>query len=127
MTRDRDRLLGPCFKTGRRRRRPTRDRNGARVSKDTRYTRLLNYPPPAKLDSEGSGQPEGNPKLHPAAQSVDSGSSREAAEKYSPRRSEPGTTVLADPNAPSRPAVNLNLRRRLRERLRLPLHSFTYS
>jgi len=57
MTRDCDRLLGPCYKTGRRRRRPTRDRNAARVSKDTRYTRPLNYPSPAKPDSGSSQLP----------------------------------------------------------------------
>ena len=32
MTRLHVRLLGPCFKTGRRRRRPTRDRDGSRAS-----------------------------------------------------------------------------------------------
>ena len=32
MTRTHDRLLGPCFKTGRRHRRPTRNRDGGRAS-----------------------------------------------------------------------------------------------
>ena len=38
MARTRVRLLGPCFKTGRRCRRPTRQRQTGRSSKATRYT-----------------------------------------------------------------------------------------
>ena len=48
------RLLGPCFKTGRRRRRPTRNRDAGRASVDTRYTSPLSYPPGAELGDQGS-------------------------------------------------------------------------
>ena len=54
MTRTHVRLLGPCFKTGRRGRRPTRDRNAASASKDTRYTRQLKYPLHAQPRARGS-------------------------------------------------------------------------
>ena len=54
MTRTHVRLLGPCFKTGRRRRRPTRNRDASRASKGTRCTSLLSYPPTPEPETEGS-------------------------------------------------------------------------
>ena len=45
MARAHVKLLGPCFKTGRRGRRPTRDRDASRANEDTRYTSSLQYPP----------------------------------------------------------------------------------
>ena len=47
------RLLGPCFKTGRRDRRPTRDRDAVRASEGARYTRRLLYPPAAETGARG--------------------------------------------------------------------------
>ena len=79
MTRTHVRLLGPCFKTGRRRRRPTRDRDANRASCDTRYTSPLRYPPGPKLETGGL---QTSRKLHPGPQSGQpSGPSREQAEK----------------------------------------------
>ena len=66
-------------------------------------------------------------KLHPRPRSSTSGSLRERAEKCCHRRPSPKRRVLADPRRPGGAHVSLNLRPRLRERLRLPLHSFTYS
>ena len=124
MTRTHVRLLGPCFKTGRRRRRPTRNRDAVRASVDTRYTRPLSYPPGPELGARGSST---SPELHPSPQSGPSGSLREGLEKCCHRTASPRRRVLADPRHPSRQRVSLNLQPRLRERLRLPLNSFTYS
>ena len=124
MARTHVRLLGPCFKTGRRVHQATRDRDADRESKLTCYTSRLRYPPPAKTGAQGL-PPEGN-KLHPGPRSAGSGSSRQVQEKCSRRPSRPKRGVLADHTHPSCPAVNLNLLDPLRETLRLPLHSFTY-
>ena len=62
-------LLGPCFKTGRRGRRPKSDRYAARISEDARYTRPLKYPSPPKPGTGGSREqaPENfTPALGPA-------------------------------------------------------------
>ena len=94
--------------------------------RDTRYTRPLIYPSPAKLEA-GANHTQASGKLHPTAQSTRNGTSREATEKYSRRRKRQRQKVLADRYDQSKSDVSLNLRYRLRERVRLPLHSFTYS
>ena len=69
MARAHVKLLGPCFKTGRRGRRTTRDRDATRTSRDARYTRPLKYPPPPKPGTRGSRvrRPENfTPALGPA-------------------------------------------------------------
>ena len=124
MTRTHVRLLGPCFKTGQRRRRPTRNRDASRASEDTRYTSLLSYPPGPKLGTRGFNTRK---KLHPWPQSRPSGSLREELEKSSQRKPKQTRQVLADQEHASRADISLNLQLRLRERLCLPLHSFTYS
>src|SRR6056300_554197 len=53
MARAHVKLLGPCFKTGRRGRRPTRNRDAARANEDTRYTRPLQYPSPTRPGTRG--------------------------------------------------------------------------
>ena len=53
MARTHVRLLGPCFKTGRRGHRPTRDRDASRASKGARSTSRLKYPPVAKTRDQG--------------------------------------------------------------------------
>ena len=53
MARAHVKLLGPCFKTGRRGRRTTRDRDVNRNSKVARYTSSLKYPPPPKPGTRG--------------------------------------------------------------------------
>ena len=59
MARTHVRLLGPCFKTGRRGRRPTRDRDAGRTRKGACYTSRLQYPPPEETESRGSPPPRG--------------------------------------------------------------------
>ena len=93
MTRTHVRLLGPCFKTGRRRRRPTRNRDAGRASGDTRYTSPLSYPPGTELGDQGSGT---SPELHPDPQSAPSGSLREGLEKCCHRQATTQRRVLAD-------------------------------
>ena len=69
MARAHVKLLGPCFKTGRRGRRPKSDRYAARISEDARYTRPLKYPSPPKPGTGGSREqaPENfTPALGPA-------------------------------------------------------------
>ncbi len=126
MARAHVKLLGPCFKTGRRGRRPTRDRDASRANEDTRYTSSPGYPPPPEPGAGSLGRPEGHPKLHPRPRSGDSGSSREGAVECSRRPGRPRRAVLADPQRPGCQAFSLNHRPRLREPLRLLLHSFTY-
>ena len=57
MARAHVKLLGPCFKTGRRGRRPTRDRDASRANEDTRYTSSLKYPPSLETGA-GSSPPQ---------------------------------------------------------------------
>ena len=124
MTRAHVRLLGPCFKTGRRRHRPTRNRYGAR----TRDVLAIRVPSlTRRVRSQECGAPDRNPELHPHPRSGPSGSSREPAEKCCHSPEQRPRRVLADPVHDIAPNSSLNLRGRLRERLRLPLHSFTYS
>ena len=118
-------LLGPCFKTGRRGRRPTRDRDANRASKGTLYKRSLHYPSPTEPGTRGL-KAEAR-KLHPRPRSVRNGSSRMAATKCRRRQSQQSARDLAVPKTPCRPAVALNRHRRLREPLRLLLSGFTYS
>ena len=66
-------------------------------------------------------------ELHPEPQSAPSSSSREGLEKCSHRRPPSPRRVLADRRREGGTDASLNLQPRLRERLRLPLHSFTYS
>ena len=124
MTRTSVRLLGPCFKTGRRGRRSTRHREATRVREDARCTRPLKYPPRTKLGERGSGR---SPNFTRGHSPFDGGSWREAPEKCSQRATGHRGEVLADRRTRSRTSGNLNIRRRLREPLRLPLFSFTYS
>ena len=119
-------LLGPCFKTGRRGRRPTRNRDAARANEDTRYTRPLQYPSPTRPGTRGLGTARA-PKLHPRPRLANNGSLREAATECRRRRGQQPTRVFADLRARGCPAVTLNRHRRLREPLRLLLYSFTYS
>ena len=54
MARTHVRLLGPCFKTGRRGHRPTRNGDAGRGSEAACYTSRLQYPPPEETESGGS-------------------------------------------------------------------------
>ena len=125
MARAHVKLLGPCFKTGRRGRRPTRDRDANRASKGTLYKRSLHYPSQTQPGTRGL-KAEAR-KLHPRPRCVQNGSSRMAATKCRRRPSQQRDRVLADPTPPGRPDVTLNRHRRLREPLRLLLSGFTYS
>jgi hypothetical protein len=66
MTRAHDRLLGPCFKTGRRRRRPTRNRDVSRASERHSLYELTYLPVVDKVSQPRLATPK-NRKLHSAA------------------------------------------------------------
>ena len=83
MTRTHVRLLGPCFKTGRRGHRPTRNRDAARIREDARYTRPLQYPSGSQPSQRSSGT---RPELHPRLWCAPNGSLREAPEKCNIRK-----------------------------------------
>ena len=102
MARTHVRLLGPCFKTGRRGHRPTRDRDANRTNECARYTSRLKYPPVAGDRSPGLATTKSN-KLHPGPRPAASGSSREAPQKCSRRPSRPRRAVLTDQTRPGRP------------------------
>ena len=92
MTRTHVRLLGPCFKTGRRRRRPTRNREATRASEDTRYTRLLRYLAAPKLAKRGLAERikpnfTQEPSSAPPVRCVNEG--RNAAREDSRKHAEP--------------------------------------
>ena len=112
MTRTHVRLLGPCFKTGRRGHRPTRDRDAARDSKITRYTRPLHYLPAAQPRQRGS---DTRKELHPRLRYAASSSSREVLEKCSHQTNRPPRSVLADRKRSSCRNGSLSLQHRLRE------------
>jgi hypothetical protein len=124
MARTHVRLLGPCFKTGQRDRRPTCNRDAGRVSKHACYTSRLKYPSVAETGDRGL-PPESN-KLHPDPRSATNGSLHKVLEKCNLRPDRLPRDVLADRTRSSCQAASLNLQHPLRESLRLPLHSFTY-
>ena len=80
--------------------------------------------PAAEPGTRGWGT---SPQLHPRPRSTASSSSCEEQEKCSNLKGRREPNVFTDQVGPERPAKNLNLLLRLRARLRLPLHSFTYS
>ena len=100
MTRTHVRLLGPCFKTGRRHRRPTRNREATRVRVDTRYTRLLKYPPNPEPENERLSRTN-QTKLHSRPRSRNSGSLREGGEKCSQQTNRREPRAIAGPKNPS--------------------------
>ena len=130
MTRTRVRLLGPCFKTGRRGRRPTRDRGAARANgRDTRYTRpRFGRPAPRTArEATGSAANEGrrtSPSPTARGERDVASSAGEVQPRTRPAKATPPTRMAEHLGGR---ASSLNLRRQLREPLRLPLHSFTYS
>ena len=95
MARAHVKLLGPCFKTGRKGHRPTRDRDAARDNEVTRYTRPLFYPSPTAPETRGL-QAEAY-KLHPSPWTAENGSSREAATKCRRRRGQQRGRAIAGP------------------------------
>ena len=119
-------LLGPCFKTGRRGRRTTRDRDATRTSNGCSIYEAAQIPAPAKARNPGLPRPKSQ-KLHPGPRSGKSSSSRETAVECSHEPAQPRRGVLADRQHHGRRGLSLNHSRQLREPLRLLLHSFTYS
>ena len=108
MTRIHVRLLGPCFKTGRRGHRPTRNRDAARIRTNARYTRPLRYPSgsqPSQRSSPGLGPTN---FIHdcgalPTVRRVKSQRSAASEEAWQ------NGTVIADRIPPSSPNGRLNL------------------
>ena len=126
MTRTHVRLLGPCFKTGRRRRRPTRDRDASRASERHSLYEPAQLPAGSEARQNaglGHGVPNFTLALGPVPAVRRVKGWRNAATGSPHRRA--GSSRI--PDAAAGPPVSLNLQPRLRERLRLPLHSFTYS
>ena len=128
------RLLGPCFKTGRRDRRPTRDRDAVRTSPRERGCSLYET---ARIPA-GSGDRRRGLGRRPAR--ADRRTSPRTSFRPSQRYVAPAAGEVQPPSGrwrrgassriavpPPAPDVGLNLRRQLRESLRLPLRSFTYS
>ena len=82
---------------------------------------------PVDAGARKAGLGELSPELHPPPRSSPNGSLREREEKYSHREATSAQGVLADHTSTKAPHESLNLLPRLREHLRLPLYSFTYS
>ena len=117
------RLLGPCFKTGRRGHRPTRqrDENGNRALLDIRVlsrTRL------AWSQEQGAASRTDN--FTQALRSKPNGSCREPRGKCTREESRTRRKVIADQIRQGCRPPRLSSPRKLREPLRLPPHSFTY-
>jgi hypothetical protein len=104
VTRTHVRLLGPCFKTGRRRHRPTRDRDASRASERHSLYEPAQLPAGSEARRRGARVGRSPPELHPRPRSSPSGSSREGLEKCCHRRHEPPHRVLADPERDGRTA-----------------------
>ena len=91
--------------------------------KDTLYKRPLQYPSGPEPGMRGSKL---GLKLHPQPRSGPNGSLREAPTECKRQPAPPKSEVFADHQPPGSPAATMNRQRRLREPLRLLLHSFTY-
>ena len=125
MTRTHVRLLGPCFKTGRRQRRSTRDGDVDGNRKLSRCTSPLRYPPVMQPRARGL-------KNRSFANFTQVCGARLAVRRVKHRRNtavegtcnDDASLRMTDATANTPPS--LNLQHRLRDCLRLPLHSFTY-
>ena len=124
MTRTFVTLLGPCFKTGRRFRRPTRVRDGSRFRAEARYTSPLSYPSGPEPADEGSRTSR---KLHPEARSRPNGSTRKGGTECCQQPRTRARRAIAGHERTRAEEANMNRPARLRDNLRLPLNSFTYS
>ena len=114
MTRTHVRLLGPCFKTGRRGHRPTRNRDATSASKG--HSLYEAAPLPAGRAAQNAAlSPEA--ELRPRLRYATSSTLREAPEKCNPTRGgkTPGPARKRVGDRTHRPPGSLNLRRRLRE------------
>ena len=117
------RLLGPCFKTGRRGRRPTRqrDENRNRALLDIRVlsrTRLV--------QSQENGAEGRTNNFTRSLRSEPNGSCRKLRGKCTREESETSCKVIADQRQQGCKPPRLSSPQKLREPLRLPPHSFTY-
>ena len=117
------RLLGPCFKTGRRGHRPTpqrdEDRNRAllaiRVHLNTHLT-----------ESHKQGAASRTDNFTQAVWSLSNGSCGKLQGKCSRDRASTSCQVIADQRQQGEQRPSLSSLQKLREPLRLPPHSFTY-
>jgi|FLMP01.1.fsa_nt_emb hypothetical protein len=118
------RLLGPCFKTGRRGRRPTRQRDENR-NRALLAIRVLSRTRRAQSqDTRGCKQNTYN--FARGLWSEPNGSCRKLLGKCTREPSRTKRTVIADQIHQDRPTPRLSSTQKLREPLRLPPHSFTY-
>ena len=125
MTRTHVRLLGPCFKTGRRQRRSTRDGDVDGHRNVARCTSPLRYLPVTQPSTRGL-------KNRSFANFTQGCGARLAVRRVKRRRNTAVEGTCRDDaslrmtDATANTPASLNLQRRLRDCLRLPLHSFTY-
>ena len=112
MTRTHVRLLGPCFKTGRRGHRPTRDRDAARkrqlLAIRGRSSTRRAHSPASRAWTQGPNFTRGC-SARPTVRRVQ----RQRSATFG--RAWQGGTVIADQAPPGSPNKRLNPRRRLRE------------
>jgi hypothetical protein len=132
VTRTHVRLLGPCFKTGQRRRRPTRARDAGRSRKATPSKRPPSYPRRGQSQKNAGAPrpPKGGPKTSPTLliRQTQRFGAYNAGEMQPRLQTNPNAEPLRVPYAraarepqPEPPTPNFE------ERLRLPPYSFTYS
>ena len=117
------RLLGPCFKTGRRGHRPTRQRDENR-NRALLAIRVLSRTRLARSQEQGAASRTYN--FTRALRSEPNGSCRKPWGKCTREEGRSGRKVIADQVRQGYQPPRLSSPRKLREPLRLPPHSFTY-
>ena len=117
------RLLGPCFKTGRRGHRPTRQRDENR-NRALLAIRVLSRTRLARSQEQGAASKTYN--FTQALRSEPNGSCRKPWGKCTREEGRAGRKVIADQVRQGYRPPRLSSPRKLREPLRLPPHSFTY-
>ena len=116
------RLLGPCFKTGRRGRRPTRQRD------ENRNRALLAIRVLSRTRRRRARTPGAASRTYNFTRGLRSAQTVPAVNcgKMHPGAKPTKRTVIADQIRQDRPTPRLSSPQKLREPLRLPPHSFTY-
>ena len=118
-------LLGPCFKTGQRGRRPTRDRDADRDGYHS-LKETAPIPAPARARNHGLARSENHTNFTKVLGPTRAVRRVRLQAKCRRHPIQQRSRVIADPEPQSFMDVTLNRHSRLREPLRLLLHSFTY-
>ena len=117
------RLLGPCFKTGRRGRRPTRQRDENR-NRALLAIRVLSRTRLGQSQEIGAASRTDN--FTQGLRSDPNGSCRKLRGKCTREENKTSRKVIADQRRQGCKPPRLSSPQKLREPLRLPPHSFTY-